>query len=213
MQPNPTQATYASLTAAYAHFNQALFGGELPPCLITVQRQKGAYGYFSGARFVNVQTPTELTDEIALNPSHFAHRPPLVTLSTLVHEMVHLWQFHFGKQSRKGYHNKEWAAKMQTIGLIPTATGEPGGKETGQHMTHLIAEDGPFAHAAAGFLAAQDAVLYHDRRGVAQQRTARAKAASKSKYCCPRCGLNAWAKPAAPLWCGACKEAMRLHDA
>jgi hypothetical protein len=31
------------------------------------------------------------------------------SLSTLVHEMAHLQQNHFGKSSRTGYHNKEWA--------------------------------------------------------------------------------------------------------
>ena len=46
--------TYASLDAAYDHFNRELFGGQLPPCLITMQRHKGAYGYFSGERFASV---------------------------------------------------------------------------------------------------------------------------------------------------------------
>ena len=60
-----------------------------------------------------------MTDEIALNPAHFASRPTAGTLSTLAHEMAHLWQHHFGTPSRTGYHNKEWAAKMREIGLIP----------------------------------------------------------------------------------------------
>jgi hypothetical protein len=50
-------------------------------------------------------------------------------LSTLVHEQAHLWQHHFGKPGRGRYHNREWAAKMVEIGLIPSATGEPGGKQ------------------------------------------------------------------------------------
>jgi hypothetical protein len=33
--------TYASLDAAYDHFNLMLFGSSLPPCLITMQRHKG----------------------------------------------------------------------------------------------------------------------------------------------------------------------------
>ena len=56
--------------------------------------------------------------------------------------MVHLWQHHFGERPRKAYHDKQWAAKMREIGLIPTATGELGGKETGQKMSHLIDETG-----------------------------------------------------------------------
>ena len=32
------------------------------------------------------------------------------------------------------------------------------------------------------------------------------KAASKTKYTCPTCGANAWAKPDTQLICGACYE-------
>src|SRR4051794_24596650 len=106
---NPTTQTYTSLQAAYDYFNTELFGGSLPPCLITMQRHKGAFGYFSGARFVSVADPYEVTDEIALNPQHFATRKTIDVLATLAHEMVHLWQCHFGRPPRKGYHDREWA--------------------------------------------------------------------------------------------------------
>ena len=55
----------------------------------------------------------ETTDEIALNPATFHDRTAEEILSTLVHEMVHLWQHHFGTPSRASYHNREWAAKMK----------------------------------------------------------------------------------------------------
>ena len=48
---NPTHQTYSELQHAYDHFNQALFGGQLPSCLITLQREKRSYGYFSSKRF------------------------------------------------------------------------------------------------------------------------------------------------------------------
>jgi hypothetical protein len=129
---SPTTQTYTSLTTAYDFFTRELFAGGLPPCLITMQRHKGAFGYFSGERFASVVDPKEITDEIALNPFHFATRKSEEVLSTLAHEMVHLWQHHFGERPRKGYHDRQWASKMREIGLIPTDTGEAGGKETGQ---------------------------------------------------------------------------------
>ena len=210
MLANPTQRTYSSLTAAYDFFNRELFGDELPPCLITVQRHKGAYGYFSGERFVSVADPEEVTDEIALNPAHFATRSPEEVLATLVHEMVHLWQHHFGKQARRSYHDRQWAAKMREVGLIPSDTGEPGGKETGQKMTHYIEQDGPFARACARLLAEQPAMLYHDRASE-DAGARRKKAASKTKYTCPTCELNAWAKPDVRLICGDCGELMQAE--
>src|SRR6266581_4862041 len=126
------------LSGRKATFYQAddIFCGSLPPCLITMQRHKGAFGYFSGERFASLADPKEVTDEIALNPVHFATQKPAKVLSTLAHEMAHLWQHHYGKKPRRGYHDRQWAAKMHEIGLIPSASGEEGGKETGQKMTH-----------------------------------------------------------------------------
>jgi hypothetical protein len=37
-----------------------------------MQRHQGAFGFFSSERFVNASDPKEITDEIALNPLHFA---------------------------------------------------------------------------------------------------------------------------------------------
>ena len=71
------------------------------------------------------------TDEIALNPAHFKGRSQREVFSTLVHEMVHLEQHHFGHPSRAGYHNREWVHWMERVGLIPSATGEPGGRQLG----------------------------------------------------------------------------------
>ena len=102
---NPTRRTYKTLDDAYRFFNLRLFGGALPGCLITMQRSQQAYGYFAGGRFGSVDG-AEVTDEIALNPSHFHKRTVEQSLSTLVHEMTHLQQHHFGKPSRAGYHNK-----------------------------------------------------------------------------------------------------------
>jgi hypothetical protein len=125
--------TYASLDAAYKHFNTMLFGGLLAPCLITLQRRKGTYGYFVAERMAELDDGEDrAVDEIALNPAEFPGRSPKEILSTLVHEMAHLWQHHYGTPSRGRYHNAEWAAKMKAVGLIPSHTGRPGGRETGR---------------------------------------------------------------------------------
>ncbi len=88
-----------------------------------------------------------MVDEIAMNPVYFSIRTIKATLSTLVHEMVHQWQFHFGKAGRRGYHNKEWAALMERVGLMPSDTGQPGGRKVGQSMTHYIITGGAFDRA------------------------------------------------------------------
>ena len=147
----PTRETYDPLQQAYENLNRSLFEGELPNCLITLQRSKKSYGYFCGDRFGRADGT--LTDEIALNPTHFRDRPQEEVLATLAHEMVHLWQHHFGKPGRGRYHNKEWAEKMKSIGLQPTSTGKDDGAETGDVMGHIIVPDGPFDRAVRKLLA------------------------------------------------------------
>ena len=129
---SPTPDTYHQLQSAYDWFNTTLFNQSLPNCLITLQRKSNAMGYFSAERWVNSRG--EKTDEIALNPAYFANHSLKELLQTLVHEMCHQWQQHFGQPSRSGYHNKQWANKMESLGLMPSSTGEPGGFKTGQHM-------------------------------------------------------------------------------
>lgn len=147
---SPTHKAYSELQQAYDHFNQALFMGTLPPCLFTLQRQKKTFGFFSQSRFGTRAGQT--TDEIAINPEYFAVVPAMEVLQTLVHEMVHLWQAHHGQPSRACYHNKEWAEKMEAIGLMPSSTGMPGGKKVGQHMADYLVPGGPFALAAQQLL-------------------------------------------------------------
>lgn len=67
----PTFETYNELQTAYDFFNTRLFDGGLPPCLITLQREKRTYGYFSSKRFVGSKSG-QMVDEIAMNPSYFA---------------------------------------------------------------------------------------------------------------------------------------------
>jgi predicted SprT family Zn-dependent metalloprotease len=208
---NPTLRTYKTLDDAYRFFNARLFAGRLPDCLITMQRSKKAYGYFAGGRFGSVDGK-EITDEIALNPSHFRSRTTEESLSTLVHEMAHLEQHHFGKPSRNGYHNKEWAKMMHAVGLIPSDTGAAGGKEVGQKVSHYIAGGGPFARACAELIGGGFEALYIElwQEGDAAKR--KKKTASKTRYTCPSCGVNAWAKPQVALICGDCDERLEADE-
>lgn len=157
----PTPEVYAELQQAFEHFNATLFNEQLPDCLITLQRERRTYGYFSSARFV--RRSGERTDEIAMNPSYFGIRTIRETLSTLAHEMVHMWQFHHGQPGRRGYHNKEWARRMETIGLMPTDTGEPGGRKVGEKMTHYIIHGGRFDVSCAELLTREFALSWLDR--------------------------------------------------
>jgi SprT-like family len=205
---NPTKITYEGFDSAYDYFNHVLFENALPRCLVTLQRKNKSYGYFAGQRF-GTKDGSDVRDEIALNPQHFAGRTVEQVLSTLAHEQVHLWQHHFGKPSRAGYHDREWAAKMVEIGLQPSDTGQPGGKTTGQHMTHYIIEGGAFAQAAARLIAKGWTIPYVSLWDEEQKKTAAKKRASKTKFVCGCCGAAAWGKPTLKIVCGECDEEMK----
>jgi predicted SprT family Zn-dependent metalloprotease len=196
-----TQTEYATFQRAYDFFNGELFAGVLPNVLVTLQRHAKAYGYFAAERFVG-RASEEVTHELALNPDHFGRTDEAI-LSTLVHEMAHVWQKTHGTPPRKSYHDKEWAAKMKQIGLQPSSTGAPGGKETGQHVSHYVIAGGAFAVAFAKLQANGFTLRWQSRADDPQRK---AKTASKTKYTCPECGQNAWAKPGAMLICGVCHE-------
>ena len=210
---NTTTAEYSAFDEAYDFFNNKLFEGMLPLCLITLQRKASAKGYYSPDRFMSRVAEGETIDEIALNPDVFTGRTDKEILSTLAHEMAHLWQQKFGKPSRSGYHNKEWAKKMEKVGLMPTDTGTPGGKKTGQKVTHYIIEGGPFDVACDALLGGDFQLNWQSiAASKGKDKQAKAKQKSKTKYSCSTCGQNAWAKPESRLMCGECMEMMQEAD-
>ncbi|MEW8119787.1 MAG: SprT-like domain-containing protein, partial [Candidatus Thiodiazotropha sp.] len=181
-------------------------------CLITLQRRKRSYGYFCGNRFG--REDGKVTDEIALNPSHFRERPLKEVLATLAHEMVHLWQHHYGKPGRGCYHNRQWADKMKSVGLQPTDTGEEGGKETGDSVHHIVLPGGQFDKVANTLISRGFKITWIEQPRLTPAATGEtdenasqpkeSKSGKRVKYVCPKdkCKTTAWAKHDANLMCG-----------
>ena len=141
MKKAPTKHQFTKYQKLYDYFNETLFDNELPYCLLILSRKAPRVcGHFSTNRWQDKDG--NKTHEINLNPVYMAMTDEMDICQTLVHEMVHLWQYEFGNPSRAGYHNKEWANKMETVGLTPSNTGEEGGKKTGQQMSDYPAPNG-----------------------------------------------------------------------
>lgn len=158
---NPTGELYSQLQRAGEFFNVALFNGELPPHVLTLQRERGVAGHFSAKRWAHISG--EKAHEIALNPKNFASCSLVQLFQTIVHEQCHLWQFEHGNPSRPGYHNKEWADKMLKIGLVPSATGLPGGSRVGQKMSDYPDPSGGFLRACNELIETGFALTWVDR--------------------------------------------------
>ena len=200
-----------ALMAAYRHFNQALFSDELPDCVLTLHAKKHSAGHFANDRWTAGESRLH---EINLNPTVIAKGGDRDFLSTLTHEMAHLWQQCFGKPSRHGYHNRQWVKKMLEIGLEPKSLDSENG--TGQRVTHTIIEEGAFARAYDKLAARKswagidwrrvdDSFLDRTRKPKGgeegEKGKAKAKTRAKTKYSCPACNSNVWGKPGLMIAC------------
>jgi hypothetical protein len=205
----PTLEQFRKYQAAYDYFNKTLFESKLKPCLLVFREGKKrtgliTLGHFAPHRWTKGE---EHCHEISLNPDTLL-RDFEDTMSTLVHEMVHQWQQDHATPPRGGYHDRQWAKKMGEVGLIASDTGEPGGKQTGQRMTHYIERGGPFA---AAFKKMPDSVRLPWATGVAFQISKEKpekeeKPRNKLKYTCPGCESNVWGKSGLSIICGECDQ-------
>jgi hypothetical protein len=186
-----TSREYAAVQQAYDVFNHELFEGKLPAVeFVLLSQPRWAYdidftfGYFRSQRFTGRKG---LFGTIALN------RSPIVTeegiLSTLAHEMVHVWQFAFDRP-RPGAHNRDWGEKMRSIGLDPVENESLSPRDskcipgTGEHKRLKTPDgrDGSFALACR-------------------------KLGFKLKWeACTRCRRNSYLSGSGVLLCAACER-------
>jgi hypothetical protein len=67
-----------------------------------------------------------LRGEIAINLRPMAHRPFGLTLASLLHQVLHAWQWEHGRPAVKGGHNREYRGKAKEVGLLVTKDGQTG---------------------------------------------------------------------------------------
>ena len=189
------------MSDAFAFFNAKLFDGRQQNCMITLRNHGNSLGYHAEDRFATVAG--EKFPEIAINPRFLLSRSLPDNLSTVVHEMAHEFQRVAGKPSRNGYHNRQWGQMMKVIGLHPSHTGLPGGRETGQQMNHYIVAGGPFDAACTELLATGFSLRYGDIWKAKERKPPKAV-----KFTCPSCNRIAKAEPDMHLACIDCRAIM-----
>ena len=222
--PTPTIEQFNAMQNAYGYFNKVLFGGELPSVILNLSRKSKACGFVAPFRWrkADAEPGSKGTiHELSINPEILC-MDAIEVYSTLVHEQCHIWQHEYGEPTRSGYHNKEWAAKMQSVGLIPSNTGKPGGAMTGQNMSDYPPEGGRFLQALERlpqqyklpFVSIEGDYLRQVKNGhsvedgeatpnaIGQEKQKR----NKVKYTCPDCQANVWGKPQLKIRCGECNR-------
>jgi hypothetical protein len=193
---SPTHLQSAAYQQIFDYFNRMLFENQLPACMLSYSRRR----HSSHTLFTSEQWQKEAgsaTSEISLNLKQLSEKKPIEVMATLVREMVHLWQERYGHSSSRGYYNREWAEKMEEIGLIPSATGLPGGRRTGKGIQHYFEPDGPFETA---FRKMPPSYLW-PFRPMAFESGNRAKYSEKTMYRCTVCETKVWGKGGLGLIC------------
>jgi hypothetical protein len=82
-------------------------------CFFASDQNIKAKGCFAPERFAGRTEAKVTAHELALIPDCFTARTDEEILSTLAHEMVHVWQQTHGTPPRRSYHDREWARKMK----------------------------------------------------------------------------------------------------
>lgn len=208
-----TEREYQTLQKAFDTFNDNLFDGTLPQCLITLKVQANSKGFFSPDQFSGRKLD-EKVHEIALNPDSFANSTDEQILSNLVHEMAHLWNHCSEIPTRPSYHSKYWARKMVEIGLQPISYDREN-STTGYHVDHEIIENGRFQKIAhqllnKGIEFNWQSIKVSNNNDENRKTfcTKKREDTSKVGFSCPECLQKAWAKSTANLICGHCNKRM-----
>ena len=185
---------------AYEHFKRELFLDTLTtPMLILTRDARIIGGHFAPNKWTNEEGKS--VHEIAINANCMTNGDPVFLFGILIHEMVHLWQQENGKPTRGGYHNEEWMSACREVGLTPKGGGQtvsteitPGGKA--EAAIASLPEEAVFPWMSAEMVGGD----VPTPKGPDAKPPV--KSGIRSRFTCPICGLNAWAKPGANLVCG-----------
>jgi hypothetical protein len=92
----------------------------------------------------------------------------------------------------------------KAVGLQPSSTGMPGGRETGQRMSHYVITDGAFAQSFDRLAASNWRLNLESAHRPGEQRGP----SSKTKFTCSGCGQNCWGKHDLMVRCDPCGALM-----
>src|SRR5262249_47310472 len=107
IQGRPADTLDRVLGDVFTFFNRRLFQNALPPATISLRASGSCLGLY-------------LKDgpEIALNHAALLDCTDAEVLGTIVHEQAHHWREIFGSADQDCLHDHEWAAKLESVGLM-----------------------------------------------------------------------------------------------
>ena len=219
-----TTIQFKTLDDLYQFYNDAIFNGELSECIVNMSRHGGAFGFFAANRWRGDGQEKKVVHEISINPDFMNREIGTGILPWYMKCAICGRRISAGRAG-EGSHNSQWADKMIQVGLMPSDTGEAGGKRTGQSITHYIIPGGKFEQVF-NTLSREDLqnlrLRYKPTLAAVPTRPIRiagsdgdeteepedpdegeSKSGKRKKYTCG-CGCNVWGKSGLVLRCGLC---------
>lgn len=193
----------AALQAAFNAINRDFYNSELEKVIITTKegRKKSAYGWIEVNK--NWQQNGKERHEINISVDFLGERTVVETITTLMHEMAHLYNIQHGIKdtTRSGlYHNKEFKKAAEAHGLMVFQMNQTGWSRTepSGNTIFWIKENIPIK----GFGVFKRTAEREGKNTTKQ---------SYRKYVCPSCGLIVRATKECNIGCMDCGEQMQIE--
>lgn len=200
------------LNKVFDLLNAEYFENTLSRPTITIQSTPKAYGHFS-LREDTWVSKMGSSHEINIGAGTLA-RPIEEVVATLLHEMVHYYNFQNGvKDTSRGYtyHNRRFKDEAEKCGLCVEHSDKYGWSHTspGESLLDFVLEHGLTdilinRNELAGFQ--MPGTGTHSGVGIAPPK----KSSSTRKYICPCCGNSVRATKMVNIACLDCQERMVL---
>ncbi len=210
------------LEKMYRELNADKFGGKLEEPVITIVNTPRAYGHVTCSKVWRVAGKNGESARYELNiDSETMNRPIENVVSTMLHEMVHIYHLMNGIQdvSRGGtYHNKKFKSKAEEVGLVISQIPVHGWAHTepsealidyiiGKGWTEIaMNRGGAFFGGGTGTGGAAS-----DGAGTEKGKRIK-KPSSTRKYICPKCGMSVRATREVRIKCADCDELMIVEE-
>ena len=194
MEKTTNKETQA-LVNLFDTYNKKVFGDAVKKTVITIQRDGGlkVTGYFTPWESWKTIDGEETAAEIAITAEEL-NRPLMSIAETLLHEMVHAYNYSKGVQdcSRRGaFHNKKFRDAAEHAGLIVEDNKKYGCITTGISegtTAYKIAMEWANTHSEKG--------TFEKYRYQPEKAKPNKKRTTYYKYACPCCGEKITCKSA-----------------
>jgi predicted SprT family Zn-dependent metalloprotease len=202
---NELSKTITELYRIFDALNERYFGKELEYPFITIQKSRANnLGHFTLSKIWKNEETGDSLYEININPVNL-NRSVVEISATLLHEMIHYYnKVNDIKDATNNVHNKKFKRAAEERDLIVTKGKSVGWgytEPTDEFINWIKENVNPDEDCFKYFMSIPQIEK--------EDKTTNKKI---FKYTCPKCGMEAKAKPEMKLFCGFCKVELEMEE-